>query len=258
MTCHLCHQGTCPCARCGELAHVAADCIVAGMEEWAKLPSTKRSKRDQVTPERKRPHALNTDPKWCGKCGESHSPNEPCKYPGVPKSLWCSLCGSRQNDHVKGCPTVKGTTMIKICHKFGKEGHVQENCTLTRVPCYKCREIRHIDGKCPQMGRFTLRHQIYDQSSKERNPFCQQCQVEGHWTKDCLKMIKTSEKKGISNKYQKAYEDLTHRDPIASMDETTTEYPSRDYHQIDHMLEERRSNREQTPKRDLNRLEYQP
>ena len=106
----------------------------------------------------------------------------------------------------------------------------------------------HIDGKCPQMGRFALRHQIYDQSSKERSPFCQQCQEEGHWTKDCLKMIK---RKGISNKYQEAYEDLRLRDPIASMDETTTEYPSRNYHQIDQMLEERRNNREETPKRDL-------
>lgn len=43
-----------------------------------------------------------------------------------------------------------------------------------------------------------------------------------------------------------------------SLDETTIEYPSRDYRQIDQMLEERRNNREQTPKRDLNQLDYQP
>ena len=60
------------------------------------------------------------------------------------------------------------------------------------------------------------------------------------------------------NKYQEAYEDLRQRDPIASMDETTTEYPSRDYRQIDQMLEERRATREQTPKRELNQKEYQP
>ena len=39
--CHLCHQGTCPCAKCGELAHIAADCVVAGMEDWSKIPTTK-------------------------------------------------------------------------------------------------------------------------------------------------------------------------------------------------------------------------
>ena len=41
--CYLCHQGTCPCARCGELAHIAADCAVAVMEDWSKIPTTKQS-----------------------------------------------------------------------------------------------------------------------------------------------------------------------------------------------------------------------
>ena len=67
-----------------------------------------------------------------------------------------------------------------------------------------------------------------------------------------------SEKRVRVNKYQEAYEDLRHRYPIDSMDETTTEYPSRDFCQIDQMLEERRNTREQTPKRDLNPREYQP
>ena len=258
MTCHLCHQGTCPCAKCGELPHVAADCIVAGMEEWSRLPTTKRSKRYQVTPERNKPCVLNTDQMWCGKCSVPHSPNEPCKYPDVLKSIWCSSCGSRQNDHVKGCPTVTGTTMIKICQKCGEEGHVQEDCALIHVPCYKCGEMGHMAGECSQMGRFALRHQIYDQPSKEKGPFCQQCWEEGHWTKDCQKIIKPSEKKGIPNKYQEAYEDLRHSDPIASIDETATEYPSKEYRQIDQMLEERRNNREQTPRRDLNGMGYQP
>ena len=40
-TCHLCHQGTCPCARCAELAHIAADCAVSVMEDWSKVPTTK-------------------------------------------------------------------------------------------------------------------------------------------------------------------------------------------------------------------------
>ena len=39
--CYLCYQGTCPCARCGELAHIAADCVVAVMEDWSKIPTTK-------------------------------------------------------------------------------------------------------------------------------------------------------------------------------------------------------------------------
>ena len=43
-TCHLCHQGTCPCARCGGLAHIAVDCVVSTMENWSKIPSAKRSR----------------------------------------------------------------------------------------------------------------------------------------------------------------------------------------------------------------------
>ena len=165
----------------------------------------------------------------------SHSPNEPYNYPDVPKSLWCSSCGSRQNDHVRGCPATRGTMTIGTCQRCGEEGHLQEDCALIREPC-----------------------QIYDQPSGKEKPFCQQCKKEGHWTKDCKKMMVPSEKRAKMNKYQEAYEDLRHRDPIASMDETTTEYPSRDYHQIDQMLEERRTTREQTPKRELNQREYQP
>ena len=155
----------------------------------------------------------------------SHSPNEPCNYPDVPKSLWCSSCGSRQNDHVRGCPVTRGTTTIRICQRCGEEGHLQEECALIREPCYKYRKMGYIAGECSQMGRFALRHQIYDQSSGKEKPFCQQCKKEGHWTKDCKKMMVPSEKGTKMNKYQEAYEDLRHRDPIASMDETTTEYP---------------------------------
>ena len=43
-TCHLCHQGTCPCARCGGLAHIAVDCVVSTMENWSKIPTAKRSR----------------------------------------------------------------------------------------------------------------------------------------------------------------------------------------------------------------------
>ena len=140
------------------------------MEQWSGSPTTKRSKRDQVIPERKKPPASESKRMWCGKRGVSHSPNEPCSYPDVPKSLWCSFCGSRQNDHVRGCPTTRGTTTIKICQKCGEEGHLQEDCVLTREPCYKW-EMGHIAGECSQMRRFALRHQIYDQSSGGENLF---------------------------------------------------------------------------------------
>ena len=42
------------------------------------------------------------------------------------------------------------------------------------------------------------------------------------------------------------------------MDETATEYPSQEYRQIDQMIEERRNLREQTPKRELDKIKYQP
>ena len=54
---------------------------------------------------------------WCGKCGISHPQNKPCKYQDVSKSLWCSTCGGRQNDHIKGCPVEKGTFILQICRK---------------------------------------------------------------------------------------------------------------------------------------------
>ena len=40
IVCQISHQGTCPCAKCGELAHVAIDCMVSGMEEWSKVPTS--------------------------------------------------------------------------------------------------------------------------------------------------------------------------------------------------------------------------
>ena len=43
VVCHLCYQGTCPCAKCRELGHMATDCIVADMEGWSRVPSTRRS-----------------------------------------------------------------------------------------------------------------------------------------------------------------------------------------------------------------------
>ena len=49
----------------------------------------------------------------------SHQPNELCKYPDVSKALWCSFCGSEQNDHTKGCPAEKGTGMTTVCRNFG-------------------------------------------------------------------------------------------------------------------------------------------
>ena len=42
------------------------------------------------------------------------------------------------------------------------------------------------------------------------------------------------------------------------MDETTTEYPSQDYRQLNQRLEERRHLREQTPKREIDKKNYQP
>ena len=90
------------------------------------------------------------------------------------------------------------------------------------------------------MGRFTLIHQIYDPPSKEMRPFCQHCKEEGHWIKDCTRVAKVSGKEDVMNKYREAYEELHWRDPIASMDETATEYPSQDYRQLNQLLETRR------------------
>ena len=81
---------------------------------------------------------------WCGKCGVSQPQNEPCKYPDVSKSWWWSTCGGRQNDHIKGCPVQKRSSILQVCKRCEGEGHTQENCTATRVPCYKCGEMEHL------------------------------------------------------------------------------------------------------------------
>ena len=115
--CHLCHQGTCPCARCGELAHIAADCVVSAMEDWSKIPTTKRNRRDQVSPEKRELQTTVGKMMWCGKCGVSHPQNKPCRYPNVSKSLWCLTCGGQQNDHLKGCLVQRGTSTVPVCKR---------------------------------------------------------------------------------------------------------------------------------------------
>ena len=62
----------------------------------------------------------------------------------------------------------------------------------------------------------------------------------------------------MKDKYQEACKELCWRDPIASMDETATEYPSQDYRQLGQLPEERRHLSEQTPRRELDKKIYQP
>ena len=178
------------------------------MEDWSNIPTTKRSRRDYILPEKKKSLTTVVGQMWCGKCGISHLQNEPCRYPDVSKSLWCSICGGQQNDHVRGCPVEKGTSMIQICKKCEGEGHTQENCTTSGVPCYKCRQMGHLARECTQMERFALRHQIYDPPSKEAGPFCQHCKEKGHWLKDCVQVTQVTGKERVMNKYQEAYEEL--------------------------------------------------
>ena len=76
--------------------------------------------------------------------------------------------------------------------------------------------------------------------------------------KDCTRPTMIPEREMGKSKYQEAYEDLPRKDPIASMDKTATEYPSQEYRQINQMIEDRRNLREQTPKRGLDKVNYQP
>ena len=152
----------------------------------------------------------------------------------------------------------KETSILQICKRCKGGGHTQENCTATGVPCYKCGEMGHLAEECTQMGRFALRHQIYDPLPNETRPFCHRCKEEGHLTENCVQVSEVPGRENERDKYQEAYKELHLRDPIASMDETTTEYPSQDYRQLDQLLEERRHLREQTPRRDLDKKKYQP
>ena len=102
---------------------------------------------------------------------------------------------------MRGCPVEKGTSILQICKKCRREGHTQENCIATGVPCYKCGRMGHLAGECTQMGRFALRHQIYDPSPKETGPFCQHCKEGGHWMKDCVQATKVSGRENVLNRY---------------------------------------------------------
>ena len=110
------------------------------------IPTTKRSRRDQNSPEKKKSLTTVANHMWCDKCGVFHPQNEPCRYPDVSKSLCCSTCGGQHNDHVRGCAVEKGTSILQICKKCEGEGHIQENCTTTGVPCYKYGKMGHLAG----------------------------------------------------------------------------------------------------------------
>ena len=108
------------------------------------------------------------------------------------------------------------------------------------------------------MGRFGLRHQIYKPPLQGVEPYCHHYREEGHLIEECTQVKKGIERGSEKDRYQEAYKELLQKDPIASMDETITEYPSHDYRQIDNMIEERRQVREGTPRRDLSKEKYQP
>ena len=127
-----------------------------------------------------------------------------------------------------------------------------------QASCYKCGEMGHLAYECTQIGRFGLRHQIYEPPQQGIKPFCYHCKNEGHSLETCPQAKKRSEEESGTDRYREAYKELLQKDPIASMDETTTEYPSQDYKRIENMLEERKRSREGTPKRDLRKEEYQP
>ena len=117
----------------------------------------------------------------------------------------------------------------------------------------------HLAGECTQMGRFALRHQIYDPPPNETRHFSKtNCKEQDHRNNDYLQFTKVSKEGDELNKYQKAYKELRQKDPIASMDESATEYPSQDYRQLNQMLEGRRHFGQQTPRRELDKKKYQP
>ena len=116
----------------------------------------------------------------------------------------------------------------------------------------------HLTHECTQIGRFGLRHEIYESSPQEMKSNCHHCKEEGHPTETCTCANKGSERENEGDRYREAHKELLRKDPITFMDEATTEYPSHDYRQIDDMIEERKRFREQTPKRDLSKEKYQP
>ena len=117
----------------------------------------------------------------------------------------------------------------------------------------------HLAGECTQMGRFALRHQIYDPPPSENNQFARNNYTEGDQQVNSYAVSTDKSREGVeTDKYHQAYRELRQRDPIASMDETVTEYPSQDYRQLDQLIEERRYSRQQTPKRELDKKKYQP
>ena len=105
----------------------------------------------------------------------------------------------------------------------------------------------HLAGECTQMGRFALRHQIYDPLPSENNQFSRNNYKEGDQRVNSYAVSTDKSREGVEmDRYHQAYRELRQRDPIASMDETVTEYPSQDYRQLDQLIEERRYSRQQS------------
>ena len=109
----------------------------------------------------------------------------------------------------------------------------------------------HLAGECTQMGRFALRHQIYDPSPSESSQFSRNNYKERDQQVNSYTASTDASREGEEvDRYHQAYRELHQRDPIASMDETVTEYPSQEYRQLNQLIEERRYIKQQTPRRE--------
>ena len=120
--CDQVHPGTCPCAWCDQLGHIAQDCLAHFTDDsmQAKFPKKNNIKKTPIR------HYE------CRRCGESHPFNIYCPNvrnpPVIPGE--CRSCGTTTREHANDCQYVA----------------IKDNIGL----CTYCRSLNHRYKDCPQ------------------------------------------------------------------------------------------------------------
>ena len=176
-TCHLCHQGTCPCYKCGELAHVAVDCIVVGMEQWSGLP-LERGQKGIRSPLKEKRHLSQNQT----RCGAVNVECLTCLMSHVHTQMYQNLFGAHfvakilrsrlSHNHRR---FTLNDTMDQV---VAMEGDYQAGELFTG-------DIRQIMGTEEEVNDVSVNDKTFSPRRSQSFNHCYKCSKTGHFQKDC-------------------------------------------------------------------------